>query len=131
MSPIPTPAFLDQTIGRLVYAIIPLNIFLTIAYGATSWETHSRRSLWLCISSLVLLVLFWSVSTVRLIARRPRRNRWRLIAFTPPTVILVVQTYALNGSLVFLGASFLVWLLASLSIAFMPIEVARPAVQGR
>jgi hypothetical protein len=131
MSHNPHPAFLDQTIGRLVYAIIPVNIFLTIAYGATSWETHSRRALWLCISSLVLLVVFWAISTVRLIALRPRKNRWRLIAFTPPTAILVAESYALDGSIAFLGMAFLVWLLASLSVAFMPIEIRGQAVENQ
>jgi hypothetical protein len=126
MPPNTSPAFLDQTIGRLVYALIPLNIFLTIAYAATSWETHSQRPLILCALALALLVVFWGIATVRLIARRNRKNRWRLIALTPPTVILVMQAYAVNESIVLLAGAFLVWLAASLSIAFLPT-----AVQGQ
>jgi hypothetical protein len=131
MLPTSTPAFLDQTIGRLVYAIIPLNIFLTIAHAATSWEAHESGSLWLCISALVLLVVFWGIATVRLVSRRRRKNRWRLIALTPPTVILVAQSYALNESIGFLATAFLVWLLASSSLAFLPDASPRPAVQGQ
>jgi hypothetical protein len=131
MSPTTPPGFLDQTIGRLVYAIIPLNIFLTVGYGATSLETHARRAYWLCISSLVVLVLFWGISTVRLIARRHRKNRWRLVALTPPTVILATQAFAGDQTIGFLAAEFLVWLLASLSVAFMPDTPHQPAVHGQ
>jgi hypothetical protein len=127
-----TPGFLDQTIGRLVYAIIPLNIFLTVGYGATSLETHAHRSFRLCIASLAVLVLFWGISTVRLIARRRRRNRWRLVALTPPTLILATQAFAGDQTITFLAGEFLVWLLASLSLAFMPDDApSQSAVHGQ
>lgn len=126
-----SPGFLDQTIGRLVYAIIPLNIFLTLGYGATSWEAHERRALWFCIGSLILLALFWGISTVRLIARRQRKNRWRLVALTPPTLILATQAFAWNQTIGFLAGEFLVWLLASLSVAFMPDAHPQSAVHGQ
>jgi predicted permease len=131
MPPTTPPGFLDQTIGRLVYAIIPLNIFLTVGYGATSLEAHEQRSFWLCIVSLVFLVLFWGISTVRLIARRHRKNRWRLVALTPPTVILATQAFAGNEPVGFLAGEFLIWLLASLSLAFMPDAPSHPAVHGQ
>ena len=125
------PAFLDQAIGRLVYAIIPLNIFLTIGYGATTRETHNKGSLMLYLPALVALVVFWAIATVRLVARRRRKNRWRLIALTPPTIILVLQSYAVNESIPWVAAAFLLWLLASLSIAFMPLAGPTTAVDNR
>jgi hypothetical protein len=131
MPPTTTPGFLDQTIGRLVYAIIPLNIFLTIAHAAISLETHAHRAYWLCIVSLALLVLFWAIATVRLIARRRRRNRWRLVALTPPTMILATQAFVGNQTIGFLAGEYLVWLLASMSLAFMPDAPPRSTVHGQ
>ena len=125
------PEFLDQPIGKLVYAIIPLNIFLTIAHIAASWEAHNQSLLGLCIAALVVLVVFWGISTVRLIARRHRRNRWRLIALTPPTIVLVTHSYEVNASIGFVAATFLIWLLAASSLAFLPGAAPKTAVHSQ
>jgi hypothetical protein len=131
MPPTTTHGFLDQTIGRLVYAIIPLNIFLTIGYGATSWDTHRQLSISLCLLALVLLVLFWGIGTVRLVARRRRKALWRLVALAPPMAILIAHAIIGNESIAFLVWVFLVWLLASFSLAFVPAAASRLAVHDR
>jgi len=130
-SPASNPGFLDQTIGKLVYAIIPLNIFLTLGRGAVSLQNQNRSSLVFYISVLVILILFWGIATVKLVARRRRKVLWRLIALTPPIAIVCIEPMTKSDSLAFLAAAFLVWILASLLLAFAPSDAPSTAVHSR
>ncbi len=126
-----TPGFLDQTTGRLVYALIPLNILLMLGHGATAWGAHREGSLLLYVLAFILLAVFWGIATVKLIARRRRKVLWRLIALLPPMAIVIGEPILANQSVLFLLGAFIVWSLASMSLGFLPDAAPQPAVHGR